>query len=68
MASGKELARRLGELQKPIASQDESMQTLFQAIRQLMAEPEMHPKKIGFQFFPLTYHSPFDRNPSDIRL
>jgi hypothetical protein len=49
MASSKEFARRLDELEKRIASHDESIRTLFQAIRQLMASPERPPKKIGFQ-------------------
>ena len=49
MASSKEFARRLYELEKRIASQDESIRTLFQAIRQLMASPEKQPRKIGFQ-------------------
>ena len=49
MASSKEFARRLDELEKRIASQDESIRTLFQAIRQLMAAPEKQSKKIGFQ-------------------
>ena len=49
VASSKELARRLNELEKRIASHDENIQTLFQAIRQLMAAPERPPKKIGFQ-------------------
>jgi hypothetical protein len=49
MASSKELTRRLDELEKRIASQDESILTLFQAIRQLTAPPQKAPKKIGFQ-------------------
>jgi hypothetical protein len=49
MAGSKELARKLGELEKHIASHHESIQTLFQAIRQLMAPPEKPPKEIGFQ-------------------
>jgi len=49
MASTKELARRLAELEKRIASQDENIQTLFQAIRQLMAPKEAPKKQIGFQ-------------------
>jgi uncharacterized coiled-coil protein SlyX len=48
MASSKELARRLDEVEKRIASQDESIRTLFQAIRQVMAAPEKQPKRIGF--------------------
>ena len=48
MASNKEFARRLAELESGIASHDENIRTLFQAIRQLMAAPEKAPKKIGF--------------------
>jgi uncharacterized coiled-coil protein SlyX len=48
VASSKELARRLDELEKRIASHDENIRTLFQVIRQLMAVPEKPPKKIGF--------------------
>ena len=49
MASSKEFARRLDDLEKRIASHDKHIRTLFQAIRQLMAAPERQPKKIGFQ-------------------
>jgi uncharacterized coiled-coil protein SlyX len=49
IASKEEFARRLDELEKRIASHDESIRTLFQAIRQLMAAPERPLKKIGFQ-------------------
>ena len=49
MASSKEFARRLDELERHIASHDENIRSLFQAIRQLMAAPERPPKKIGFQ-------------------
>ena len=49
MASSKEFARRLDELERPIASHDENIRTLFQAIRQLMAPKEGQRKKIGFQ-------------------
>jgi len=49
MTSSKELAWRLDELEKHVASHDESIRTLFGAIRQLMAAPERGPKKIGFQ-------------------
>jgi hypothetical protein len=48
MASSKEFARRLDELEKRIASHDENIRTLFQAIRQLMAPPAAGQKKIGF--------------------
>jgi hypothetical protein len=49
MASSKELARRMDELEKRVASHDESIGTLFQAIRQLMAPKEAPKKQIGFQ-------------------
>ena len=49
MASSKEFASRLDELESRIASHDENIRTLFQAIRQLMVAPERPPKKIGFQ-------------------
>jgi ORF6N domain len=49
MASGKEFARRLEELERRIASHDENIRTLFQAIRQLMAPPAPGRNKIGFQ-------------------
>ena len=49
MASSKEFARRLDELERRIASHDENIRTLFQAIRQLMAPREGQKKKIGFQ-------------------
>ncbi len=49
MGSNREFARRLDDLEKRIASHDENIRTLFQAIRQLMAAPEREPKKICFQ-------------------
>jgi len=49
LMSSKEFSQRLDELEKRIASQDESIRTLFQAIRQLMAPAERPTKKIGFQ-------------------
>jgi hypothetical protein len=49
MAGSKEFSQKLDELEKRIASHDESIQTLFQAIRQLMAPKETPNKKIGFQ-------------------
>ena len=45
----KELAHKLTELERRIESHDESIQTLFEAIRQLMAPPTPPQKKpIGF--------------------
>ena len=49
LTTNKDLARRLDELEKRIARQDENIRTLFQAIRQLTAAPEKPPKRIGFQ-------------------
>ena len=49
MATSKELARKLAELERGIASHDESIRTLFQAIRELMTRPEPPRKRIGFQ-------------------
>ena len=49
MASSKEFARRLEELERRISSHDENIRTLFQAIRQLMAPREGQKKQIGFQ-------------------
>jgi len=49
MASSKEFARKLDELERRIASHDENIRTLFQAIRPLMAPKEGQRKKIGFQ-------------------
>jgi len=48
MASSKEFARRLDDLERWIASHDENIRHLFQAISQLMAAPERSSKKIGF--------------------
>ena len=49
LTTNKELARKLAELEKRMASHDESIRTLFQAIRQVMAPKEVSSKKIGFQ-------------------
>ena len=46
LASHAELARKLEELEKKYDSQ---FKVVFEAIRQLMAPRERHPKKIGFQ-------------------
>ena len=49
MASQKEVARKLAELEKHLQDHDEQIQAIFTAIRQLMTAPERPPKKIGFQ-------------------
>jgi hypothetical protein len=48
-ASNQELARKLRELERRIAGHDEKIQTIFEAIRQLMAPPPTPPRpEIGF--------------------
>jgi hypothetical protein len=49
LATHKELARKLTELEARLAGHDEQIQTIFEAIRQLMAPPDRPPKKIGFE-------------------
>jgi ORF6N domain len=44
----KELAHKLGELERKIENHDENIRTLFGAIHQLMAPPEQPHKEIGF--------------------
>jgi hypothetical protein len=48
MATRKELARQLSELEKHLRDHDHQIQTVFEAIRQLMAQPDPPKKKIGF--------------------
>lgn len=48
LASHKELAQKLEELERHLKVHDEHIQAIFSAIRQLMAAPEKPPKKIGF--------------------
>ena len=49
MVSQKEVARKLAELEKHLQDHDEQIQTIFTAIRQLMAPEETPKKRIGFQ-------------------
>ena len=44
----RELAHKLGELERRIAGHDDSIRTLFDAIRQLMKPPEKPRAQIGF--------------------
>ena len=44
----KDLAHKLAELEHKIENHDESIRTLFEAIRQLMTPPEPPHKEIGF--------------------
>ncbi len=47
-ATNRELAQKLAELESRIASHDEEIQTIFEAIHQLMTPPEEPRKEIGF--------------------
>ena len=49
LASHKELARKLEELERHLRDHDEQIQAIFSAIRQLMAQPEKPSKRIGFR-------------------
>ena len=48
MATHKELAFKLIELEERLEGHDEQIQNIFEAIRQLMTSPERERKKIGF--------------------
>ena len=49
LASHRQLAAKLEELEKKIASHDKHIVTLFDAVRSLMATPEKPKRQIGFQ-------------------
>ena len=49
LGAQKELASKLKELENSIQDHDEQIQTIFEAIRQLMTPSEKPKKKIGFQ-------------------
>jgi hypothetical protein len=44
----KEMAAKLAELERKVASHDGNIRALFEAIRQLMTPPEPKKRKIGF--------------------
>jgi DNA-binding PadR family transcriptional regulator len=48
LTTRKRLASRLEELEERIEDHDEKIVAIFEAMRQLMAEPEMPKKRIGF--------------------
>jgi phage regulator Rha-like protein len=48
LSSHKELAYKLGELERKISKHDEDIQNIFEAIRQLMAPPAKPKRRIGF--------------------
>ena len=49
MATHKELARKLAELEQRFRDRDEKIEVIFEAIRQLMTPPDTPKKKIGFE-------------------
>lgn len=49
IAAHKELAHKLEELERKIQSHDVQIQSIFKAIRQLMAPPEKTKRQIGFR-------------------
>ena len=48
LSTHKELAYKLTELERKIEKHDEEIQTIFEAIRQLMIPPEKPQRRIGF--------------------
>ena len=49
LATHKQLARKLAELEQHLESHDQQIQTIFEAIRQLMSPSETSKRKIGFE-------------------
>jgi phage regulator Rha-like protein len=49
LATHKELARKLSELENHLKDHDQQIQSIFEAIYQLIAPPEKPKKKIGFE-------------------
>jgi hypothetical protein len=52
LALHKDLAHKLGQLERRIEGHDASIRTLFDAIRQLMTPPEKPRREIGFHVIP----------------
>jgi len=48
LSTHKDLAAKLNELERKIEKHDESIEAIFEAIRQLMTPPEKSRKRIGF--------------------
>jgi acyl-coenzyme A synthetase/AMP-(fatty) acid ligase len=48
LASNRQLAAKLNELERKIAAHDENIVALFQTVRSLMAVPEKPKRRIGF--------------------
>ena len=57
LTTNKGLARKLAELEKRMASHDDSIRLLFEAIRELMNKPVIPRKQIGFHL--KERHSPY---------
>ncbi len=49
LASNRELAQKLAELERKFEGHDDAIRNLFEAIRQLLASPEPKRRGIGFQ-------------------
>ena len=49
LTAHRELAVKLDQLEGRIEAQDEQIQNIFEAIRQLMTSPDRPRKKIGFE-------------------
>lgn len=49
LASNRELAAKLSELERHIVSHDKQIHTIFEAIRQLISPPKKRHRQIGFQ-------------------
>jgi len=48
LSTNKELAHKLAELERKLGEHDDSIRSLFDAIRQLMTPPELPRRRIGF--------------------
>ena len=53
LATNKELAHKLAELEGKVTGHDRHIQSLFEAIRQLMVDPSAKRRRIGFRPAPL---------------
>jgi len=49
LSTHKELVHKLNELEKKFEKHDVEIQSIFEAIRQLMMPPEPYKRKIGFK-------------------
>lgn len=49
LATNRQLAEKIGELEDRLESHDKTIQDIFDAIRQLMAPPKASQRRIGFQ-------------------